>query len=124
MANAGEDAPPLCPARLILLCSMLFLGLTLGQITAEFMTAETYTTWKHVVKVITMFHLSYIMINVGFEFEIDKTKLRSYGTDYLVAMTAASFPWIFCSLYFMFALGEGHNEECPTESEKEHKQGN
>ena len=68
-----------------------------------------YANWKHVIKVITMFHLSYIMINVGFEFDIDKRHLRQYGKDYLVAMTAASFPWIFCSLWFMFALGEDHN---------------
>ena len=109
MTDAG--APPICPARLILFCSMLLFGLTIGQILAEVMSAELYSTWKHVVKVVTMFHLSYIMINVGFEFELDKSNLRAYGKDYLIAMTAASFPWIFCSLYFMFALGEGHNEE-------------
>ena len=46
------------------------------------------------------------MINVGFEFEIDKTKLSTYVVDYLVAMTAASFPWIFCSLYLIFVVNE------------------
>jgi Kef-type K+ transport system membrane component KefB len=49
------------------------------------------------------------MINVGFHFDIDKSRLGSYGKDYLVAMTAATFPWIFCSLYFMFALGSDYN---------------
>ena len=106
-----KAAPPICPARLVLFCSMLILGLILGQVCAEAMPTDTYDTWKHVVKVVTMFHLSYIMINVGFEFEIDKSNLRAYGKDYLVAMTAATFPWIFCSIYFMFALGEGYNEE-------------
>merc|ERR1712178_278591 len=72
---------------------------------------ETYGAWKFVVKLSTMFCLSYIMINVGFEFSIDKTRLGSYGREYLVAMTAAGFPWIFVSLYFMYALGEGHNLE-------------
>ena len=70
-------------------CTNLFAGLILGQVCAETMPADVYSTWKHVVKIVTMFHLSYIMINVGFEFELDKTKLSSYAVDYLVAMTAA-----------------------------------
>ncbi|MDX2320484.1 MAG: hypothetical protein QNK26_07780 [Moritella sp.] len=45
------------------------------------------------------------MINVGYEFELDKSKLRSYGWDYVVAMTAAAFPWIFVTLYFVYILG-------------------
>jgi Kef-type K+ transport system membrane component KefB len=46
------------------------------------------------------------MIHVGFEFDIDRTRIRQYGTEYLVAMTAAGFPWLFCALWFMFALGK------------------
>merc|ERR1719392_418522 len=49
------------------------------------------------------------MIHVGFHFDIDKSKIREYGTEYLVAMTAAGFPWIFCAFWFMFALGEDYN---------------
>merc|ERR1719171_40935 len=48
--------------------------------------------------------LAYIMIGVGCEFVIDKGDLRAYGKDTLVAMTAAGFPWIFCALWFIFAL--------------------
>jgi len=44
------------------------------------------------------------MIHVGYEFEIDKTRMRSYGRDYVVAMTAAAFPWIFVALYFLFVM--------------------
>merc|ERR1719379_3177085 len=51
-----------------------------------------------------MFCLSYIMIHVGVEFDIDKSNLHLYGTDTLVAMTAAGFPWIFVALWFIFAL--------------------
>ena len=40
------------------------------------------------------------MIEVGLEFSINKNKLSEYGKDYLVAMTAATFPWIFCAIYF------------------------
>ncbi|MEW6268505.1 MAG: sodium:proton antiporter [Thermodesulfobacteriota bacterium] len=44
------------------------------------------------------------MIHVGYEFEIDRSRLRSYAVDYGVAATAAAFPWIFCSLYFLLVL--------------------
>lgn len=44
--------------------------------------------------------LAFIMIHVGYEFEIDRTRLKSYGFDYLVAATAAAFPWILCAVYF------------------------
>ena len=111
----GEPAKkaPLCPARLILFCTNLFIGLGLSQAIPEleFVTLNVYTAYKHVVKITTMVLLSYIMINVGFEFELDKTRLKSYGKDYLIAMTAATFPWIFCAVYFMFGLGEEHNME-------------
>jgi len=104
-----EKPPPVCPAKLILFCTNLFIGLIGSQLIPEWMDTNTYTTWKTVVKAITMFCVSYIMIHVGFHFEIDKSDLKQYGTEYLVAMTAAGFPWIFCAFYFMFALGSAHN---------------
>ncbi len=52
----------------------------------------------------TMICLAYIMIEVGLEFTLDKRRLKSYGWDYVVAMTAAAFPWIFCALYFILAF--------------------
>jgi Kef-type K+ transport system membrane component KefB len=48
--------------------------------------------------------LSFIMIRVGYEFDIDKSNLRQYGWDYVVAFTAASFPWILVTFYFVFVL--------------------
>jgi len=44
------------------------------------------------------------MIHEGYEFDIDKTRLGAYGWDYVVAMTAAAFPWIFVCAYFVFVL--------------------
>lgn len=52
----------------------------------------------------TMFCLSFIMIHVGYEFEIDRENTRQYGWDYLVAATAAMFPWLFCAGYFIWVL--------------------
>jgi Kef-type K+ transport system membrane component KefB len=57
-----------------------------------------------VISVLTMVALSFIMIHVGYEFEIDKATPRKYAWDYLVAATAAAFPWIFCAVYFVFAM--------------------
>jgi Kef-type K+ transport system membrane component KefB len=48
--------------------------------------------------------LSFIMIRVGYEFNIDKANLKRYGWDYIVAFTAAAFPWIFVTLYFVYVL--------------------
>jgi hypothetical protein len=54
-----------------------------------------------------MVALAFIMIHVGYEFELDKTNLHQYGWDYVVAMTAAAFPWLFVALYGLVALLPG-----------------
>lgn len=59
------------------------------------------------VRIVTMAGLAFIMIQVGMEFEIDKSRLRGYGWDYAVAATAATFPWLFGCLYFMFLMLPG-----------------
>nr|MBP9865510.1 cation:proton antiporter [Candidatus Omnitrophota bacterium] len=47
---------------------------------------------------------AYIMIEVGLEFTINKKKLKNYGVDYFVSASAATLPWILCSLYFLFVF--------------------
>ncbi len=59
---------------------------------------------REIIRVLTMFLLGFIMIHVGYEFEIDRSRLRSYGVDYGVAATSAAFPWIFVVLYFVFVM--------------------
>ncbi|CRX37714.1 sodium:proton antiporter [Estrella lausannensis] len=59
---------------------------------------------KDVIDLITLWCLSFIMIHVGNEFDIDKNNPRQYAWDYLVAGTAAAFPWIFCAAYFVWVL--------------------
>ena len=53
------------------------------------------------IQVLTMVALAFILIHVGYEFELDKSKWRQYGWDYVIAMTAAAFPWILVCLYFV-----------------------
>ena len=48
--------------------------------------------------------LGFIMINVGREFEIDKSRWRSYTADYFIAMATAALPWLLIVLYYIFVL--------------------
>ncbi len=90
--------------RTVLLYSiLLFAGLGLSQ-TLPLILVESYEGFFFLVRIFTMIGLAFIMIHVGFEFHIDKNRLRDYGKDYLVAFTAASFPWIFVTAYFVFAM--------------------
>ena len=79
------------------------LGLVLSQILPMFM-GEAYGELKHMVEVMLGICLAFIMINVGREFEIDKSNVRVYVKDYLVAMLAAALPWIFIAVYYIFML--------------------
>jgi len=79
----------------------LMLGLVLSQVIALVLDSHTYHVWVQVVQGITMWCLSFIMINVGYEFTIDKSALADYGWDYLIAMTAAGFPWVFVGVWYI-----------------------
>jgi hypothetical protein len=82
---------------------MLMLGLVLSQLLPSYMGAM-YGDVKHVVELMLGVCLAFIMINVGREFEIDKSNVRIYVKDYLVAMLAAALPWIFIALYYIFVI--------------------
>lgn len=56
------------------------------------------------IKLGAIFCLSFIMIHVGYEFKIDKSKPKQYAWDYLVATTTAMLPWLFCAGYFIWNL--------------------
>lgn len=83
------------------------LLLAAGLVGSQFLPAllgESLGAGREVVTFLTMVGLSFIMIHVGYEFEIDKSRVRDYGWDYLVAMTTAGFPWIFAALYFVYVM--------------------
>ncbi len=88
----------------VLVYSLLLLAGLAGSQVLPGMIGPDYAVFGDVVRILTMVGLSFIMIRVGFEFDIDKSNLRSYGWDYVVAFTAASFPWILVTLYFVFVL--------------------
>jgi Kef-type K+ transport system membrane component KefB len=89
--------------KVALFSLLLLLGLVGSQILPGIL-GEAYAPLAEVVQFLTLAALAFIMIHVGYEFEIDKSNPRRYGWDYVVAMTAAAFPWIFVTLYFVYAI--------------------
>ena len=89
--------------KVLLYSILLFIGLGLSQL-LPLLPHSTNDTIAFIIRILTMTGLAFIMIHVGFEFHIDKRQLRTYGWDYFIAFTAASFPWIFVTGYFMFIM--------------------
>ena len=95
---------PLPHMRKVLSFSLfLMLGLIASQILPGIF-GNSYPTFKLCADSLLYVCLSFIMINVGREFEIDKTQWRSYATDYFIAMATAALPWLLIALYYMFVL--------------------
>lgn len=81
--------------------------LLIGLLVSQFLPGvlgEEYTTIKSVSNVFLYICLGFIMINVGREFEVDKTRWRSYAEDYFIAMATAAMPWFLIAIYYVFVL--------------------
>ena len=87
--------------KILLFSFFLMLGLVVSQFLPA-MVGEGYSSVKTVSNTLLYVCLAFIMINVGREFEMDKSRWRSYTEDYFIAMATAAFPWIFVALYYMF----------------------
>ena len=90
--------------RKVLIYSLLLLGGLAASQALPALGPGVYEPLTHVIRLLTMVGLAFIMIHVGQEFDLDKSNMRQYGWDYVVAATAATFPWIFVTLYFVFVL--------------------
>ena len=82
---------------------LLVLGLVASQVLPGTL-GERYPTFQAGATAFLYICLSYIMINVGREFEIDKKRWKSYAEDYFIAMATAAVPWLLIALYYMFVL--------------------
>lgn len=91
----------------ILFSIFLVVGLVFSQFT-PLVFGDGYYVFRKYEGLLLSVALSFIMINVGREFHLDKTKLKTYGKDYLVAMLTAAMPWIIVCVYFMYLLPEGN----------------
>lgn len=89
--------------KILLFSFFLVIGLVVSQFLPSLVGAN-YSLVKTVSNSLLYVCLAFIMINVGREFEMDKTRWRSYTEDYFIAMATAAFPWIFVALYYMFVL--------------------
>ena len=65
---------------------------------------EGYGTVKVLSNILLYVCLSFIMINVGREFVLDKVRWKSYAEDYLIAMATAALPWFMIAIYYVFVL--------------------
>ena len=83
---------------------LLVLGLIASQTLPAWMSGDHYATFKGVTDTLLYICLAFIMINVGREFEIDKSRWRSYTADYFIAMATAALPWLLIVLYYIFVL--------------------
>lgn len=85
-----------------MLSSLLLTGLVLSQVLP--LVVACYSSLSLFIKMCTIICLAFIMIHVGYEFEIRKDKIKDYGYDYLIAFSAATLPWIFVTIYFVYVL--------------------
>lgn len=89
--------------RVIIYSLLLVVGMGLSQL--AFVHA-----FSGMISTLTMIFLAYIMIEVGMEFEIDKSRLSTYAVDYGIAMGAAAIPWLCAACYFWWFFDLGMNE--------------
>jgi hypothetical protein len=89
--------------RVAILALLLIAGLVGSQL-LPWVLGSAYVAIHDVFSILTMVALGYIMIQVGREFDLDKSKVREYAWDYVVAATAAAFPWLFVAAYFVFMV--------------------
>jgi Kef-type K+ transport system membrane component KefB len=92
--------------RKVILFSILLVFGVIGSQFLPLFFGHSYETVAHIIKLFTMVGLGFIMIHVGYEFDIKRSRLREYAWDYLVAATAAAFPWLFCCFYFIFVMSD------------------
>jgi Kef-type K+ transport system membrane component KefB len=82
---------------------LLTIGLVLSQLLPGILAEHAHAVGAG-IDFLTMVGLAFIMIHVGYEFDLDKAKLGERGWDYVVAMTAAAFPWVFVTIYVLLLL--------------------
>jgi Kef-type K+ transport system membrane component KefB len=83
---------------------LLIAGLVGSQLVPDLL-GEAWPAASLVIRLGTMVALAFIMIHVGYEFEVDRSRSKELLVDYGIAATAAAFPWIFVSAYFVLVLG-------------------
>jgi Kef-type K+ transport system membrane component KefB len=90
--------------RRVLIYSLLLMG---GMGLSQLSSVQSLSP---MITALTMIFLAYIMIEVGMEFDIDKSRLGAYAVDYGIAMGAAAIPWLCAAVYFWWFFSLGFKE--------------
>lgn len=90
--------------KIILFSLFLIVGLIGSQTIPTVLNPESFGKLKSFLDAMLYICLAFIMINVGREFELDKTKWKSYTEDYFIAMATAAVPWLLICAYFIFLM--------------------
>ncbi|MEG1563274.1 MAG: sodium:proton antiporter [Bacteroides sp.] len=83
--------------------AFLIVGLILSQFLPS-LAGTVYGNVKTVATILLYLCLGFIMINVGREFELEKSRWKSYAEDYFIAMATAAMPWFLIAMYYIFVL--------------------
>ena len=90
--------------KIILFSLFLIIGLIGSQTIPNHMSPDAFGHLKSVLDAMLYVCLAFIMINVGREFELDKSKWKSYTADYFIAMATAAVPWLLICGYFVLLM--------------------
>ena len=90
--------------KIILFSVFLLLGLAGSQVFPILLGPEIHAHLKPFFDVMLYICLAFILITVGREFELDKTKWKSYTEDYFIAMATAAVPWLLICGYFILLM--------------------
>ena len=71
--------------KIILFSIFLIIGLIGSQTIPSHLNPEAFEKLKFFFDAMLYICLAFIMINVGREFELDKSKWKSYTEDYFIA---------------------------------------
>ena len=90
--------------KIVLFSVFLIIGLIGSQTIPACLEPEAFEKLKFFLDAMLYICLAFIMINVGREFELDKSKWKSYTEDYFIAMATAAVPWLLICGYFILLL--------------------
>lgn len=89
--------------KVLLFSAFLMVGLLVSQY-LPLWAGENYDAVKSLSNVLLYVCLGFIMINVGREFDVDKSRWQTYAKDYFIAMATAAMPWFLIAVYYIFIL--------------------
>lgn len=92
-----------CPTKILIFAALMCIGLFIAQ--AAGTTPAVNERLSFMARLPCNIALSYIVIKVGLEFDVDRSNLSAYTKDYLVATLAAVCPTLLVFCYMLMMVG-------------------